>query len=85
MTLEVSLTPEAESRLKARAVEAGMQPAELAGAIIERAVRRPTLEEIGSPAFQESLNSGMTDDELGEVLEQSKHAMRAAKRGAHRP
>ncbi len=81
MTLEISLTPEAESRLKARAAEAGKHPAELARAIVERDVRRPTLEEISGPAYQEFVKSGMTDDELGDMLEQAKHAVRAEKRG----
>lgn len=79
MTLQITLTPEAESRLRERAAAVGKQPAELAGAIVERDVRRPTLEEISGPIYQEFLKSGMTDDELGDMLEAAKHAMRAEK------
>jgi hypothetical protein len=79
MTLTISLTPEAEARLLERAAAAGKQPAELARAIVEREVRRPTLEEISGPIYQEFLKSGMTDEELGEMLEEAKHAMRADK------
>ncbi len=80
MTLEISLTPEAEDRLRRRAAAAGKQPAELARAIVERDVRRPTLEEISGPIYEEFLKSGMTDDELGDLLEEAKHAMRAEQR-----
>lgn len=80
MTLEISLTPEAETRLRERAAAAGKHPADLARAIVERDVRRPTLEEISGPIYQEFLRSGMTDDELGDMLEEAKHAMRAEKR-----
>lgn len=79
MILEISLTPEAETRLRERAAAAGKPPAELAGAIVERDVRRPTLEEISGPIYQEFLKSGLTDDELGDLLEEAKHAMRAEK------
>lgn len=85
MTLEISLTPEAETRLIARAAAAGKQPAELARAIVERDVRRPTLEEISGSAYEEFLKSGMTDDELGEMLEAAKHAMRAGKKAERNP
>lgn len=76
MTLKISLTPEAESRLRERAAAAGRQPAELARTIVEREIRRPTLQEISGPIYQRYLESGMTDDELGDMLEEAKHAMR---------
>lgn len=37
------------------------------------------LEEISGPIYQEFLRSGMTDEELGDMLEEAKHAMRAEK------
>jgi len=79
MTLQITLTPEAETRLRRRAAAVGKHPAELARAIVERDVRRPTLEEISGPIYQEFLRSGMTDEELGDMLEEAKHAMRARK------
>lgn len=78
MTLQISLTPEAETRLCERAAAAGKQPADLARAIVERDVRRPTLEEISGPIYQRFLESGMSDEELGDLLEEAKHHMRAA-------
>jgi hypothetical protein len=79
MTLHISLTPEAESRLLERAAAVGKQPDELARAILERDVRRPTLEEISGPIYQRFLESGMSDEDLGDMLEAAKHQMRAAK------
>lgn len=84
MTLQISLTPEAETRLCERAAAAGKQPADLARAIVERDVRRPTLEEISGPIYQKFLESGMSDEELGDQLEEAKHRMRAAN-GNERP
>lgn len=81
MMLQISLTPEAESRLRERAAAIGREPADLARAIVERDVRRPTLEEISGPVYQEFIKSGMTDEELGDMLEEAKHTMRAEKQG----
>jgi hypothetical protein len=78
--LEISLSPEGETRLRERAAAAGKQPADLAGSIVEREVRRPTLEEISGSAYQSFLESGMTDDQLGDMLEAAKHKMRAEQR-----
>ncbi len=78
MTLRITLTEEAQARLRSRAAAAGKDPAKLAGDIVERDLRRPTLEEISGSVYQEFLKSGMTDDELGDMLEDIKHAMRAA-------
>jgi hypothetical protein len=81
MTLEISLSAEAESRLLERAAAAGKDPADFVRALLERDMRRPTLEEISGPVYQEFLNSGLTDDQLAELLEETKHAMRAEKHG----
>ena len=77
MTLQISLTPETEARLRERAAEAGVQPADLASRIVELQVHRPTLEEISGPIYKRFLESGATEDELIEELEQAKHEMRA--------
>lgn len=79
MTIEIELSPDAERRLVQRAAAAGKQPSELAQAIVERDVRRPTLQEISGDIYQKFLESGTTDDELGEMLETTKHKMRSEK------
>ena len=83
MTLQISLTPEAETRLRERAAEAGVQPSELASRIVERQIHRPTLEEISGPTFKRFLESATTEDELIDELEQAKHEMRADRRTRH--
>ena len=55
MTLEISLTHEAEMRLRERAAAAGKHPAEFVQALVERDLRRPTLEEISGPVYEEFL------------------------------
>jgi hypothetical protein len=81
MTLTVSLPEETESRLRAKAVAAGMDLATFAARELERAVATPrSLAELSGPAYQDFLQSGMSDDELGDLLETEKHAMRAEKR-----
>jgi hypothetical protein len=79
MTQEISRSSDAETRLRERAAVAGKHPAKLVQAIVERDLRRPTLEEISGPIYQEFLKSGMSDKELGDMLEESKHALRAEK------
>lgn len=80
MTLQISLTPEAETRLRERAAEAGVQPAELASRIVEHQIHRPTLEKTSGLIYKRFLESGTTEDELIDELEQAKHEMRADRR-----
>lgn len=83
MTLHVTLSPEAETRLRERAAEAGVQPDELARRIVESQVRRPTREEISGPIYKRFLESGSSEDELIEELEQAKHQMRDERHTRH--
>jgi hypothetical protein len=39
-----------------------------------------SLEQISGPVYSNFLASGMTDDELGDLLEKAKHEMRAERR-----
>ena len=77
MTLTLQIPPEAEARLIEKARSAGMDVPRYAERILETEARRPTLGEISGPiaaAFQES---GMSEDELGDLLEKAKLQMRA--------
>jgi hypothetical protein len=81
MTLRIEVSPETETRLKARAVAAGMDVETYVGALVEQSAKRPlSLDEISGPVADDFAKSGMTEDELSEVLEKAKHAMRADKR-----
>jgi hypothetical protein len=79
MTLHITLTPEAEAKLRERAAASGEEVSEYAARVLDRALGRPSLEEKLAPIRRAFAESGMTDDELSELLEQEKHAMRAEK------
>ena len=81
MTLSLSISPDVEAKLKAKATAAGVDVATYAARELERSVSLARdLREISGPAYKEFLASGMSDDELGDLLEDAKHAMRAERR-----
>ena len=81
MILNVFIAPDVEQRLRKHAEIAGVDLETYASQLLERLSASPrTLLELSGPAFEEFLNSGMTDDELGDFLEKVKHEMRAEKR-----
>ena len=78
MTLEISISPEAEARLREKAAAVGQEVAVYAAGVLERMAEAPlSLREISGPLFDEFKASGMTDDELGDFLEEAKHRMRS--------
>ena len=77
MTLEISISPEAEAKLREKAAMVGEDISSYAAGVLERMAERPlTLREISGPLFEEFKASGMTDDELGDFLEEAKHRIR---------
>lgn len=79
--ISIRLSKEAEAKLKVRAAVAGVDLAEYVATLVEQNARRPlSLEEISGPVAKDFEASGMTDDQLSDVLEEAKHAMRAEKR-----
>ena len=81
MTLSLHINPEVEESLRAKAAAAGQDVASYAAGILERFGLRPrSLQEISGPLADEFTRSGMTDDELAQLLESEKHAMRAERR-----
>ncbi len=82
MVLSLSISPEAEAKLKAKAAAAGVDIESYAAAIVEQTAQIPlSLKEISGPVAEDFAKSGMTDDELGDLLEEAKHEMRAERRG----
>ena len=76
------LSKDAEAELTARAAFTGKPLAEYIAALVESAVELPrTLAEISGPVYQRFLDSGTTDEQLSDELEQAKHEMRAERRG----
>lgn len=81
MVLSVSISPEAEAALKARAAVAGVDVATYAARHLEAIVASPrSIKEISGPIAEEFARSGMTEDELSDLLETEKHSMRAERR-----
>jgi hypothetical protein len=69
-------------KLSERAAASGRPLAEYVAAIVEAVVKSPrTLAEISGQVYRRFLDSGATDDDLAEELEQAKHEMRAERRG----
>lgn len=81
MTVSLTLSPEKETRLRERAAAAGQEFSVYVSRLLEQFVEPPTPpEETRHPVYQQFLDSGMTDDELGEMLEMARHQMRAERR-----
>jgi hypothetical protein len=80
MTIAVPLSPEAEAALKVRAAAVGQDVATYTAKVLESVVRPRTLEELSGQVHQRFIESGTTEEELGEELEKAKHEMRAERR-----
>ena len=76
------LSKDAEAKLAERAAAAGRTLAEYISTLVTSVVEMPrTLALISGPAYQRFLDSGTSDEQLSEELEQAKHEMRADRRG----
>lgn len=81
MTLKITISSNAEAKLREKAAAVGEDVSEYASRVLERSACRPlTLEEISGPIGEDFRRSGMSEDELTELLEREKHAMRAERR-----
>ena len=81
MVLSLSISAEAEAKLRAKATAAGVDLATYTARFLERmAAALPSVAELSGPIGQAFAESGMTEDELGDLLEEEKHAMRAEHR-----
>lgn len=81
MSLTIDIPSEAEAKLKLRARACGQELPEYVAKLVTHFAEPPTpLEQLSGPIYQKFLESGMTDDELGDLIEQAKHEMRAERR-----
>ena len=81
MQLTISVSPESEAKLKARAAAAGQDVADFVSQMVRHFIEPPTpLEKLSGPIYQKFLESGMSDEELSEELDRAKHEMRAQRR-----
>lgn len=76
MTLTVSLSPQAEARLRQRAAAEGKDPLVYASTILEQAVSQLSLDEILAPLREEFAASGTTDEELVQQITEARDAYR---------
>ncbi|MEX0776410.1 MAG: hypothetical protein WD042_11965 [Phycisphaeraceae bacterium] len=84
-TLHIPISSEAQGRLARRAAASGEDLPAYVARLVRHFADPPTpVEELSGPIYQAFLDSGMSDDELGELLEKAKHEMRAQRR-ANRP
>ena len=75
MSIQISISAGAEHRLLDKAREAGLPPEALAAKILEEQLSRPSIEEILRPLREQVAASGISEDELGDLLEKAKHEM----------
>lgn len=70
VTVKLSLTPEEERMLVARATEKGQDVANYLHTLVEEDLKQsPTLSQILAPIHEDFRRSGMTDQELETLLE----------------
>jgi len=81
MTLTVALSPEAEATLVSKARAIGIDLGTYAARLLERDAARTTLEEISGNLAERFKKTGMTEEELGELLEREKHEARERELG----
>jgi hypothetical protein len=84
-TVEVPVTlrlsEHAKEEIVERAAASGTDFANYVSVIVEQVTRKPrSLEEISGDIYTRFVESGMTDDQLGEALEREKHEDRAQRR-----
>ena len=86
MSITITLPSDAEHRLDDRAKAAGVDVPTYAERLLVSALGKPeSIEAISGPMQQQFRDSGMTDDEFGDLLEEAKHAMRRDRRNRSAP
>lgn len=64
MTLNISISPEVEAKLRERAAQFDRDVNEYAADLIRQGVTAPTFDEILAPVREDFARSGMTADEI---------------------
>jgi hypothetical protein len=82
MVLRVPISDEVAARLRAKAAFAGVEVEAYVAAQLERLTSPPlSLAQLSGPIAEAFAQSGMTEDQLSDLLEAEKHEMRAERRG----
>ncbi len=80
MSLTINLPAEAEARLAEQAKAVGVDVPTYVERILRAAASRASLDEVLKPIRDSFHESGMTEDELSDLLVKAKKAMRADRR-----
>jgi hypothetical protein len=81
LPLTLRLSKKTQEQLIERASASGTDLSRYVSIIVEQSTSEPMpLEEISGPIYQRFLESGMSDDQLSDLLEKEKHEARAEKR-----
>lgn len=68
MTINIALTPEAESKLRQRAAVSGQDMVTIASDLLEQAITRPSVDELLAPARKQVAESSMSDDQVDDFF-----------------
>jgi hypothetical protein len=77
MTLEISINPATETRLRQMAASAGKDVSAFVAQLVEQAAAKPSLDEMLAPLRRQFAESGATDDQLIEEITAAQQAYRA--------
>jgi hypothetical protein len=82
MTVSITLAPDVEAKVRDRAAALGTDVEGYVKGLVERSVEAPVpLEQISGDVAARFDRSGMSDEELSDVLEREKHEARRERRG----
>ena len=81
-TVTLRLSDRAHARLAEQAAKRGHDISAAASDLIEHAVTRPSINEIMAPVRKQVAESGMSDDELDELLQKELEAHRREKKAS---
>lgn len=76
MTLSVSLSPQAEAKLRQRAAAAGKDLTDYAAQLLEQAITRSSLDDLLAPLRAEFAASGTSDEQLVDQINAARDAHR---------
>ncbi len=81
MEITITVPEEVERVLEQRAAASGQDVKELVEDMVKDQALRPTLDEILAPVRKEFAASGMTENEMDELIRAERRAMREEKHG----
>ncbi len=76
MEITISVPPKIEGILARKAAAKGQDIKQFIESLVEHQAVRPSLDEILAPMREDFAKSGMTEDELGELIKAERRAMR---------